>query len=114
MASLSSKIKEYLKSQGKSQIETDEIFNSGEVRVEDDGSGAVLGHWNVSGITQPTDEQLTALESQSNTYESNKQVIGTRKNLYGTIAEQLEYIVENGVDSFIAKQNQIKLENPKI
>ena len=113
MASLAHKVREYLKSQGKSEIETDEIFNSAEVRVEDDGSGAVLGHWDVSGITQPTDEQLTALESQTNTYESNRLVISTRKKLYGSTAEQLEYIVENGVDAFVTRQQQIKTDNPK-
>ena len=40
-------------------------------------------------------------------------VIQARIKLYGSTAEQLEYIVENGVDAFVAKQNQIKLENPK-
>jgi hypothetical protein len=40
-------------------------------------------------------------------------VIQARIKLYGSTAEQLEYIVENGVDAFIAKQNQIKSDNPK-
>jgi hypothetical protein len=40
-------------------------------------------------------------------------VIQARIKLYGSTAEQLEYIVENGVSAFIEKQNQIKLENPK-
>jgi hypothetical protein len=31
---------------------------------------------------------------------------------YGSTAEQLEYIVENGVSAFIEKQ-QIKTDNPK-
>jgi hypothetical protein len=44
----------------------------------------------------------------------NKEVINTRINLYGSTAEQLEYIVENGVDAFIEKQNQIKSDNTKI
>ena len=62
---------------------------------------------------QPTDEQLNALESGATTLENNDKVIQTRLNLYGTTAEQLEYIVENGVDAFVTKQNQIKLDNPK-
>ena len=53
------------------------------------------------------------LWSDIETAMANKEVINTRINLYGSTAEQLEYIVENGVDSFIAKQNQIKSENPK-
>ena len=40
-------------------------------------------------------------------------VIQARIKLYGSTAEQLEYIVENGVDAFITKQNQIKLDNLK-
>jgi len=53
------------------------------------------------------------LEAEANTLESNEDVIQTRINLYGSTAEQLEYIVENGVDAFIAKQQQIKTDNPK-
>ena len=58
-------------------------------------------------------EQLDALESQAETLENNNQVIATRKKEYGTTAEQLEYIVENGVEAFITKQQQIKISNPK-
>jgi hypothetical protein len=53
------------------------------------------------------------LDSDADILQSNDAVITTRKSLYGTTAEQLEYIVENGVDTFIAKQNQIKSDNPK-
>ena len=79
----------------------------------DDGTGAVIKSWNVSGLTQPTDEQLDTYDSTGDTFEANAVITDTRRELYGTIFEQLEYIVENGVDSFIAKQNQIKLDNPK-
>ena len=103
MAQLSNKIRKYL------DREVD--FNK-DVILQDDGDGAYIKEWNVEEA-QPTEEQLNALESQATTLENNSQVIKTRKNLYGTTAEQLEYIVENGVDVFIAKQNQIKSDNPK-
>ena len=45
--------------------------------------------------------------------QSEQNIIDARVALYGTSEEQLEYIVENGVDAFIAKQNQIKTDNPK-
>ena len=77
-----------------------------------DGRGGYIAEWNVDEV-QPTDEQLNALEAEALTLENNIKVINTRKNLYGTTKEQLEYIVENGVSAFIEKQNQIKLENPK-
>jgi len=84
-----------------------------DVILQDDGDGVVyIKEWNIDEA-QPTEEQLNALESQATTLESNNQVIQTRKGLYGSTAEQLEYIVENGVSAFITKQQQIKMDNPK-
>jgi uncharacterized coiled-coil protein SlyX len=103
MAHLSNKIKIYLDR---------EIDFLKDVRLQDDGQGAYIKEWNVAEV-QPTEEQLDALESQAETLENNNQVIATRKKEYGTLAEQLEYIVENGVEAFISKQNQIKSDNPK-
>ena len=104
MAKLNSKIIKYLNR---------EVDFRKDVLLQDDGDGVVYIHeWNVPEA-QPTQEQLDALEAETTTLESNNQVVATRKKLYGSTAEQLEYIVENGVDAFIAKQNQIKSENPK-
>ena len=87
-----------------------------EVKLQDDMvdgvSNPYIREWNVEEV-QPTEEQLDALESQAETLENNNQVIATRKKEYGTTAEQLEYIVENGVSAFIEKQQQIKISNPK-
>ena len=103
MAQLSSKIKIYLDR---------EVDFRKDVLLQDDGDGAYIKEWNVAEV-QPTEEQLDALESQAETLENNNQVIATRKKEYGTTAEQLEYIVENGVQAFIEKQQQIKISNPK-
>ena len=103
MAQLSNKIRKYLDR---------EVDFLKDVLLQDDGNGPYIKEWNVAEA-QPTDEQLNALESEANTLESNYQVIETRKGLYGTTEEQLEYIVENGVDAFVTKQNQIKTDNPK-
>ena len=107
MAQLSNKIKIYL------DREVD--FNK-DVLLQDDRidgvSNPYIKEWNVAEV-QPTEEQLDALESQAETLENNNQVIATRKKEYGTTAEQLEYIVENGVSAFIEKQQQIKISNPK-
>ena len=105
MAQLSNKIRKYL--DRKVDFTKDVIL-----RDDRDGRGAYIKSWNVEEA-QPTDEQLNALEAEANTLESNEDVIQTRINLYGSTAEQLEYIVENGVDAFIAKQQQIKTDNPK-
>ena len=105
MADLSNKITIYLDR---------EVDFTKDVLLQDDGQGqgAYIKEWNVAEV-QPTEEQLDALESQAETLESNNQVIATRIKEYGTTAEQLEYIVENGVEAFIEKQQQIKTDNPK-
>ena len=103
MAQLSSKIRKYLDR---------EVDFLKDVILEDKGNGAYIKEWNVAEV-QPTEEQLDALESQAETLENNNQVIATRKKEYGSTAEQLEYIVENGVEAFIEKQQQIKTDNPK-
>ena len=36
-----------------------------------------------------------------------------RLNAYGSAETQLEYLVENGLDAFIIRQNDIKAANPK-
>ena len=83
-----------------------------EVLLQNDGQGDYIKEWHVAE-TKPTEAQLDALEADATKLESNEDVIQTRINLYGSTAEQLEYIVENGVDAFIAKQQQIKTDNPK-
>ena len=85
-----------------------------EVQVVDDGKGNLtIDVWNATDKEKPTEEQLDALESQAETLENNNQVIATRIKEYGSTAEQLEYIVENGVEAFVTKQQQIKISNPK-
>tara|TARA_R110000824_G_scaffold63510_1_gene166910 strand:- start:3 stop:329 length:327 start_codon:yes stop_codon:yes gene_type:complete len=107
MAQLNNKITAYL---GRTpDFDKDVILQDDMV---DGVSNPYIREWNVDEV-QPTNEQLNALESQATTLESNNQVIQTRINLYGTTAEQLEYIVENGVDAFVTKQQQIKSDNPK-
>ena len=108
MASLKSKIELYLEANSKTWDNT-----KVELQNDSDGRGDYIKRWIYDGLAQPTDEQLNALDAQATTLESNNQVIQTRKNLYGSTAEQLEYIVENGVSAFITKQQQIKMDNPK-
>ena len=104
MAHLSYKIKLYLDR---------EVDFLKDVKLQDDGDGVVyIKEWNVAEA-QPTEEQLNALDAQATTLESNNQVIATRKNLYGTPHEQLEILVEQGVDKLIERNTKIKTDNPK-
>jgi len=83
-----------------------------EVVLQDDGSGPYIKEWNVAEA-KPTDEQLNALESEATKLENNNQVVATRKSLYGTPEEQLEILVEQGVDKLIERNTKIKTDNPK-
>ena len=103
MAQLSNKIRKYLDR---------EVDFTKDVILQNDGDGTYIKEWNVAEA-QPTEEQLHAFESQANTLESNKQVIAIRKNLYGTPQEQLEILVEQGVDKLIERNTKIKTDNPK-
>ena len=88
-----------------------------EVKLQDDMidgvSNPYIKEWNVDGVAKPTDAQLDALSSQATTLENNAIAVANRQKEYGSLAEQLEYIVEHGVSAFIEKQNAIKLKYPK-
>ena len=78
-----------------------------------DGNGDIITFWNVSGLAQPTAEQLASYETAATTEEANNVVIATRKTAYGSWETQLEEIYDNGVDSWKARITQIKTDNPK-
>ena len=103
MASLSNKIKQYVNA---------EVDFLNDVKLQDDGNGAYIKEWNLD-IAKPTDAQLDALETQAQTYENNQQIIATRKSLYGSWESQLEEIYDDGIDSWKARIQQIKTDNPK-
>ena len=91
-------------------------FNS-EVILQDDMidgvSNPYIKEWNVDGVAKPTDAQLDALSSQATTLENNAIAVGNRQKEYGSIAEQLEYITENGLDAWQTKVQTIKTKYPK-
>ena len=105
MAQLSTKIKLYA---------NQEIDFSKDVLLQDDsnGKGAYIKEWNLD-IPKPTMAQLDAFEAQADIVESNQAQVQNRINEYGTIAEQIEYITENGLDAWQTKVNNIKAKYPK-
>ena len=84
-----------------------------EVVLQDDGQGAYIKEWNVDGVAKPTDAQLDALSSQATTLENNAIAVANRQKEYGSTAEQLEYITENGLDAWQTKVQEIKTKYPK-
>ena len=85
-----------------------------EVILQNDSGTDYIKEWNISSEkSKPTDAQLNALESEATKLENNNQVVATRKFLYGTPEEQLEILVEQGVDKLIERNTKIKTDNPK-
>ena len=108
MASLFTKTKLYLEANSKTWESEQE-----NIRLQNDGDGDYIHTWSVDGLAEPTDEQLATYETAGNIEESNQTVIATRKNLYGTWENQLEEIYDDGIDSWKARIQQIKTDNPK-
>ena len=108
MAQLSTKIKEYCKANGVSEVDFLE-----DVKLQDDsnGQGAYIAEWNLD-IAQPTDAQLASYETAANTAEANATVDATRRNEYGDIGEQLDEIYHD-IDAWKARIQTIKTNNPK-
>ena len=105
MANLSTKIKLYANR---------EIDFSKDVRLQDnsDGKGVFIAEWNLD-IPKPTMSQLDAFEAQAKIIESNQAQVQNRIKEYGSIAEQIEYITENGLNAWQSKVNSIKAKYPK-
>ena len=105
MANLSTKIKLYANR---------EINFSKDVRLQDnsDGKGVFIAEWNLD-IPKPTMAQLDAYEAQAKIIESNQTQVQNRIKEYGSIAEQIEYITENGINAWQSKVNSIKSKYPK-
>ena len=106
MAQLSTKIQEYCKANGVSDVD----FLS-DVKLQDDGQGVYIKEWNLD-IAQPTDEQLASYETAANTAESNAQVDATRRQAYGSWNDQLDEIYHD-IDAWKARIQGIKTNNPK-
>jgi len=85
-----------------------------DVRLQDnsDGKGVFIAEWNLD-IAKPTLAQLDAFEAQANIVESNQAQVQNRIKEYGSIAEQIEYITENGIEAWQTKVNSIKAKYPK-
>ena len=82
------------------------------LRNDADSNGDYIAEWNLD-IPKPTLAQLDAFEAQANIVESNQIQIQNRIKEYGTMAQQIEYITENGIEAWQTKVNNIKAKYPK-
>ena len=109
MAQLSNKIIAYAKANGVAKVD---FMNDVMLQDNSDGKGAFIATWNLN-IAKPTMEQLDAYEAVAKTAEDNAQVVAKRKEAYGSMEAQIEFITENGLDAWQQKVAEIKANNPK-
>jgi len=112
MASLSSKVKTYCANNGVANVD----FMT-DVMLQDDsnGQGPYIKTWNVSGVAQPTDEQLNAVDSAADLSERQAAVRATRKNAYGDLGSQLDMQYHDNVDGTTTWKDHVeavKTANP--
>ena len=84
-----------------------------EVKLQNDSGKDYIKEWNATDKPKPTDEQLDALSSQATTLENNAIAVANRQKEYGSTAEQIEYITENGLEAWQSKVQEIKTKYPK-
>jgi phosphatidate phosphatase PAH1 len=85
-----------------------------EVKVVDDGKGNLtIDVWNATDKEKPTEEQLNAFTDEATKSQNNDLAVDNRQKEYGSIAKQIEYITENGLEAWQSKVQEIKTKYPK-
>ena len=112
MASLSSKVKTYCANNGVANVDF-----MVDVMLQDDsnGQGPYIKTWNVSGVAQPTDEQLNAVDTAADLEERQNAVRATRRNAYGDLGSQLDMQYHDNVDGTTTWKDHVasvKTANP--
>ena len=112
MASLSSKVKQYCADNGVAEVD----FTK-DVLLQDDsnGQGPYIKEWNVSGVAQPTDEQLNAVDSAADLSERQNAARAARKTAYGDLGDQLDMQYHDSVDGTSTWKDhvaKVKTDNP--
>ena len=110
MASLSTKVALYCTANSK----VADFGPEGNVSLQDDsdGNGPYIKTWSVSGLAQPTTDQLATYETAGNTQETNNTVRATRKAAYGDIGDQLDERYKD-IDAWKTRIKAVKDANPK-
>ena len=108
MAQLSTKIKEYCKANGVSDVD---FMKDVMLQDDSDGNGVYIKEWNLD-IAQPTSAQLDSYETAGNTAESNATVDATRREAYGSWGDQLDEIYHD-IEAWKTRIAGVKSDNPK-
>jgi len=84
-----------------------------EVILQNDTGTDYIKEWNATDKPKPTDAQLDALSSQAETLEKNAIAVANRQKEYGSIASQIEFITEKGLEAWKTNVQSIKTKYPK-
>ena len=112
MASLSSKVKQYCANNGVAEVD---FLKDVLLQNDSDGKGDYIKEWNVSGVAQPTDEQLNAVDSAADLSERQNSARAARKTAYGDLGDQLDMQYHDNVDGTTTWKDhvaKVKTDNP--
>ncbi len=114
MATLANKIIKYLEANSKTW---DAEKNN--IQLQNDTGTDYIKSWNVSGLAEPTDEQLATYNSSATTEENNNVAISNRLNEYPSIGDIADAIFKKEAgdatefNSLATKRQAIKDKYPK-
>ena len=113
MANLKTKVKKYLEANSKTwEAERNNIV----LQNDSDGNGDYIHTWNVSGLDEPTAEQLETYESSANDEQALNVILSNRKQEYPSIADQLDMQYHDKKDDTTTWEDaitKVKTDNPK-
>ena len=112
MATKFYKTKAYLISKGKTEAEADAYFDNSTIEISYDKFDV----WKVSGISQPTDSELAALDLEGDKLYTSNRARKARKTAYDEIGEQLDQLYwdkKNGTNKWVEAIDKVKSDNPK-
>ena len=112
MAQLITKIKEYCKANGVSDVD---FLNDVTLQNDADSKGDYIKEWNLD-IAKPTAEQLASYETAANAAETNAGIDATRRTEYLSWQQQMEMIYKdqkNGTTTFKDHCDKVRSDNPK-
>ena len=110
MANLFTKVKKYLEANSKTWDAEDS-----NIVLQNDGSGDFIKTWNVSGLAEPTTEQIASYDTAADLEERQNAVRATRKAAYGSIEDQLDMQYKdniNGTTTWKDHVAAVKSANP--
>ena len=111
MAQLYTKVKKYLEANSKTwDAEKSNIL------LQNDTGTDYIKSWNVSGLAEPTAEQLASYETAGNTAEALQVVLNKRRKEYPSWQEQMDMQYKDLVNSSTTWKDaiaKVKSDNPK-